>query len=124
MIYVLMGYAHAAIVQRMRAIQKLATGERGQGTVEYVGLILLVSLLMVGMVAAMKGFNRYLSKIGYQTRQPSSSFLTLIRLAWRDARPAICRLAAGPANAVPMGTATKLGSRQEPLHQSRGWERR
>ena len=32
-------------------------GEAGQGTVEYVGLILLVSLLMVGMVAAMKGFN-------------------------------------------------------------------
>jgi hypothetical protein len=32
-------------------------GQRGQGTVEYVGLILLVSLLMVGMVAAMKGFN-------------------------------------------------------------------
>lgn len=30
--------------------------ERGQGTVEYVGLILLVALLMVGMVAAMKGF--------------------------------------------------------------------
>ena len=30
---------------------------RGQGTVEYVGLILLVSLLMVGMVAAMKGFS-------------------------------------------------------------------
>ena len=34
-----------------------AASERGQGTVEYVGLILLVSLLMVGMVAAMKGFN-------------------------------------------------------------------
>jgi hypothetical protein len=31
--------------------------QRGQGTVEYVGLILLVSLLMVGMVVAMKGFN-------------------------------------------------------------------
>ena len=31
--------------------------ERGQGTVEYVGLIPLVSMLMVGMVAAMKGFN-------------------------------------------------------------------
>jgi hypothetical protein len=29
---------------------------RAQGTVEYVGLILLVALLMVGMVAAMKGF--------------------------------------------------------------------
>ena len=34
-----------------------ASSERGQGTVEYVGLILLVSMLMVGMVAAMKGFN-------------------------------------------------------------------
>ena len=39
-----------------RGTRRLA-GERGQGTVEYVGLILLVSLLMVGMVAAMKGFN-------------------------------------------------------------------
>jgi hypothetical protein len=57
MIYALMGYAHAAIAQRARAIRSLAEGERGQGTVEYVGLILLVSLLMVGMVAAMKGFN-------------------------------------------------------------------
>ena len=46
---------------RLRAAgERLATragGDRGQGTVEYVGLILLVSLLMVGMVAAMKGFN-------------------------------------------------------------------
>jgi hypothetical protein len=33
-----------------------ARGSSGQGTVEYVGLILLVALLMVGMVAAMKGF--------------------------------------------------------------------
>jgi hypothetical protein len=64
MIYMLFGYAHAAIERRMQAIRSLlagesgqGTGERGQGTVEYVGLILLVSLLMVGMVAAMKGFN-------------------------------------------------------------------
>ena len=57
MIYVLMGRAHAAIARRLQAIRDLAEGERGQGTVEYVGLILLVSLLMVGMVAAMKGFN-------------------------------------------------------------------
>ena len=35
----------------------MVMSERGQGTVEYVGLILLVSMLMVGMVAAMKGFN-------------------------------------------------------------------
>ncbi|MFL5907294.1 MAG: hypothetical protein ACJ75Z_06815 [Solirubrobacterales bacterium] len=32
------------------------SAQSGQGTVEYVGLILLVALLMVGMVAAMKGF--------------------------------------------------------------------
>jgi len=57
MIFALMGYLHAAIELRLRAIRALAEGERGQGTVEYVGLILLVSLLMVGMVAAMKGFN-------------------------------------------------------------------
>ncbi|CAN5573033.1 hypothetical protein BH10ACT11_BH10ACT11_16820 [soil metagenome] len=37
--------------------RRLARDQQGQGTVEYVGLILLVSLLMVGMVAAMKGFN-------------------------------------------------------------------
>lgn len=45
---------------RVRAIRRLLDrlpSERGQGTVEYVGLILLVSMLMVGMVAAMKGFN-------------------------------------------------------------------
>jgi hypothetical protein len=59
MIYALMGIAHAAIERRVRAIQALAGSEReqGQGTVEYVGLILLVSLLMVGMVAAMKGYS-------------------------------------------------------------------
>jgi Flp pilus assembly pilin Flp len=57
MIYALMGYVHATVAARMRAIRSLVAGERGQGTVEYVGLILLVSLLMVGMVAGMKGFN-------------------------------------------------------------------
>jgi hypothetical protein len=56
MIYALLGRLHAAVATRVRRIQLLA-GEAGQGTVEYVGLILLVSLLMVGMVAAMKGFN-------------------------------------------------------------------
>jgi hypothetical protein len=63
MFYAVLGYLHAAlwringvVTRRVRAIQVLA-GDRGQGTVEYVGLILLVSLLMVGMVAAMKGFN-------------------------------------------------------------------
>jgi Flp pilus assembly pilin Flp len=57
MLYMWFGYVHAAVVDRVRRIQRLAGSESGQGTVEYVGLILLVSLLMVGMVAAMKGFN-------------------------------------------------------------------
>jgi len=56
MLYALMGYLHAHLTRRVNEIRRLA-GETGQGTVEYVGLILLVSLLMVGMVAAMKGFN-------------------------------------------------------------------
>ena len=55
--HALIGWLHAAAHQRLRAIRGLLEGERAQGTVEYVGLILLVSLLMVGMVAAMKGFN-------------------------------------------------------------------
>jgi Flp pilus assembly pilin Flp len=57
MLYAFLGYLHAAVSRRVRAIHRLVAGESGQGTVEYVGLILLVSLLMVGMVAAMKGFN-------------------------------------------------------------------
>src|SRR6201986_1705019 len=63
MFYAVLGYVHAAlwrvnlaVNRRVKAIHALAD-QRGQGTVEYVGLILLVSLLMVGMVAAMKGFN-------------------------------------------------------------------
>jgi Flp pilus assembly pilin Flp len=57
MLYALIEYLQLAVDERVRAIRALASEERGQGTVEYVGLILLVSLLMVGMVAAMKGFN-------------------------------------------------------------------
>ena len=52
-------YAHAHVwtLDRGHRLRDRLASERGQGTVEYVGLILLVSLLMVGMVAAMKGFN-------------------------------------------------------------------
>jgi hypothetical protein len=53
----------AEVVARLLLAAHAASGRllaqparRGQGTVEYVGLILLVALLMVGMVAAMKGF--------------------------------------------------------------------
>jgi hypothetical protein len=55
--HALLGWVYLAIDRRLRAIRTLLVGERAQGTVEYVGLILLVSLLMVGMVAALKGFN-------------------------------------------------------------------
>jgi hypothetical protein len=48
-----LGFAHARAHHALRHLRR----DDGQGTVEYVGLILLVSLLMVGMVAAMKGFN-------------------------------------------------------------------
>jgi hypothetical protein len=57
MLFTMLELAWAAVAERVRTVRVLAEGERGQGTVEYVGLILLVSLLMVGMVAAMKGFN-------------------------------------------------------------------
>ena len=57
MLYALFGWMHAAAVRRSRGIVAALEGERGEGTVEYVGLILLVFLLMIGMVAAMKGFN-------------------------------------------------------------------
>lgn len=46
--YELMGRAHAALAM-LRA-------ERGQGTVEYVGLILLISVVLAGVVKAADGF--------------------------------------------------------------------
>jgi hypothetical protein len=49
--------ARAQLATREAILRLLSQSpQRGQGTVEYVGLILLVALLMVGMVAAMKGF--------------------------------------------------------------------
>jgi hypothetical protein len=46
MIYELMGRAHAALGR-----------EHGQGTVEYVGLILLMAVLIAGVVKASGGFS-------------------------------------------------------------------
>lgn len=53
--YALIVRAHVTGHLAMQRLIALGS-QRGQGTVEYVGLILLVALLMVGMVAAMKGF--------------------------------------------------------------------
>jgi hypothetical protein len=44
--YEVLGRLHAALA-----------GERGQGTVEYVGLILLLAVVLAGVVAAAKGFS-------------------------------------------------------------------
>ena len=54
-----LSYVHVRAHLLGRRLAAAGADARGQGTVEYVGLILLVSLLMVGMVAAMKGFNGY-----------------------------------------------------------------
>ena len=50
--YALMGYAHA----RYAGARQRLSASAGQGTVEYVALILLVALIMAGVIAAMKGF--------------------------------------------------------------------
>jgi hypothetical protein len=55
-IYRLMGLLHVRIAlavssERMLQVRR---GERGQGTVEYVALILLVAALLAGVVAAAK----------------------------------------------------------------------
>ncbi|MGI8845408.1 MAG: hypothetical protein ACR2HC_04425 [Thermoleophilaceae bacterium] len=51
-----MGLMHARAVRGGRRALELVRREGGQGTVEYVALILLVALVMAGVVTAMKGF--------------------------------------------------------------------
>ena len=70
MFYAILGYAHAAlwrlnvaVTRRVKAIHALA-GERGQGTVEYVALILLVAVVLAGVVAATKKTNLGSGDIG------------------------------------------------------------
>jgi hypothetical protein len=46
------GRIHAGLLMAKPRLR----GASGQGTVEYVALILLVALVMAGVVAAMKGF--------------------------------------------------------------------
>jgi hypothetical protein len=49
-VHELLGRAHAAAVSAARA-------QRGQGTVEYVGLILLIAVLIAGVVQASRSFS-------------------------------------------------------------------
>ena len=46
--YAMLGRLHAEMAHRLRA-------QSGQGTVEYVGLILLVAVIVAGVVSASKG---------------------------------------------------------------------
>jgi Flp pilus assembly pilin Flp len=48
--YETIGRGHAALT-------RLITPDRGQGTVEYVGLVLLVAVLIAGVVKASDGFS-------------------------------------------------------------------
>jgi hypothetical protein len=49
MMYEQMGRLHAALIG--------VRGERGQGTVEYVGLILLIAVVLAGVVKTADGFS-------------------------------------------------------------------
>jgi len=49
-----MGYE---LIGRMHAAWVAAGRERGQGTVEYVGLILLIAVILAGVVKASGGFS-------------------------------------------------------------------
>jgi hypothetical protein len=58
--YRALGYLHATLAHALwrlssRTLPRLRSAV-GQGTVEYVALILLVALVMAGVVAALKGY--------------------------------------------------------------------
>jgi hypothetical protein len=97
--------AHAVCLRHIHALdlsdrlRRRLTSERGQGTIEYVGLILLVSLLMVGMVAAMKGFNNKWPLGGY-LREAACRFVS-----WGVG---FALLARADGRAVTMAVATAL----------------
>jgi hypothetical protein len=51
--YELMGRAHGALVTLGERLRE----QRGQGTVEYVGLILLLAVVLAGVVKAAHGYS-------------------------------------------------------------------
>jgi hypothetical protein len=62
--YAVMGRAHSEAVWMWRRIGALVAAQRGQGTVEYVALILLVAVVLAGVVAATKKTNLGSGDIG------------------------------------------------------------
>ena len=69
--YRAMGYVHATAGGCLRRVRE----QLGQGTVEYVALILLVALVMAGVVAAMNGFKPD------QGQDPGDTIIAKIRQA-------------------------------------------
>jgi hypothetical protein len=61
--YAKFGLVHCRLARAAGAMRSRLGSEAGQGTVEYVGLVLLVAALMGGMVAAVGGLGS-LSGIG------------------------------------------------------------
>jgi Flp pilus assembly pilin Flp len=55
-LYEALGYAHARLIQAGRSVRRTLRPEPGQGTVEYVALVMLVALVMFGVVTAMKTY--------------------------------------------------------------------
>ena len=51
MFYEVLGALHGAVVTTARGVRE----ERGQGTVEYVALILLIAAVLAGVIAAGQG---------------------------------------------------------------------
>jgi Flp pilus assembly pilin Flp len=51
-----LGYAHARLAQAGQSARRILRAEPGQGTVEYVALVMLVALVMFGVVTAMKTY--------------------------------------------------------------------
>jgi hypothetical protein len=55
-LYEALGYAHARLARAGLSVRRLLRSESGQGTVEYVALVMLVALVMFGVVTAMKTY--------------------------------------------------------------------
>ena len=48
---------YTRLLDRVKGATRSLVASRGQGTVEYVGLIMLVALMMLGVLAVLKGAN-------------------------------------------------------------------
>lgn len=55
--YKAMGFMHSQLLYAGDRLVRRAGSQRGQGTVEYVALILVVAFVMLGVVKALDGFD-------------------------------------------------------------------